>query len=154
MTHRGALIDYATPITGCRMRAEDLVQEAYMRFATVEKTDHPVAYLYRIVRNLAFDWKRHDAAEKRRDQAHLLMVGAEQMAPSPQEEALYRDELREVRAALAELPDGMRRAFEMHRLGGLSFQQIAQQLDVSIATAARWAQQALLHITKRLRDSQ
>jgi len=33
LSHRSALVDYATPILGCRARAEDVVQESYVRFA-------------------------------------------------------------------------------------------------------------------------
>ncbi|MBO6753108.1 MAG: hypothetical protein JJ903_08525, partial [Spongiibacter sp.] len=32
MTHRAALVDYATPIIGCRARAEDIVQDAFLRY--------------------------------------------------------------------------------------------------------------------------
>ncbi|MCD6074877.1 MAG: hypothetical protein K0Q70_1760, partial [Rhodospirillales bacterium] len=33
LTHRTALIDYAAPIVGDRSRAEDVVQEAFIRFS-------------------------------------------------------------------------------------------------------------------------
>ena len=157
LTHRAALIDYATPIVGDRMRAEDLVQEAYLRFLPADGTDRavdqPVSYLYRIVRNLALDWTRQASAERRRNRAHRATFDGVPSAPSPEEEALQRAALRGVETALAELPDGVRAAFEMHRLGGLTFRQIGERLDVSTATAGRWVQQALLHVTKSLRDS-
>jgi RNA polymerase sigma-70 factor (ECF subfamily) len=152
LTHRAALIDYATPIVGCRARAEDVVQEAYIRFVPARVADarieQPVAYLYRIVRNVALDWTRRFAAEARRNEA-----GAAMAAPathSPEDTALYRDQLRCVETALAELPDPVRQAFEMHRLGGLTLQQIARQLGISTATAGRWTQEALFHIARRL----
>lgn len=154
LTHRAALIDYATPIVGCRARAEDVVQEAYIRFVPARATDsrieQPVAYLYRIVRNVALDWTRRFAAETRRDDAGIAGVAA---TPSPEETALYRDALRCVEAALAELPDPVRTAFEMHRLGGLTLQQIAARLGVSTATAGRWTQDALVHIARRLESA-
>ena len=154
LTHRAALIDYATPIVGCRARAEDVVQEAYIRFvparAAEARIEQPVAYLYRIVRNVALDWTRRFAAEARRDEAGAPVAGPAPATPSPEETALYRDQLRCVEAALAELPDPVRQAFEMHRLGGLTLQQIARQLGVSTATAGRWTQEALFHIARRL----
>lgn len=160
LAHRTVLIDYATPIVGCRMRAEDVVQEAYIRFAPGARPgvqiEQPVAYLYRIVRNVALDWRRRLSAESRRDDAHRVAdaAGSERATPSPEEVALYRDELRRVEEALAELPDKMREAFEMHRLGGATLQQIGARLGVSTATAGRWTQEALLYIAKRLRDSE
>nr|WP_269807513.1 sigma factor [Pseudomonas sp. NMI795_08] len=67
MAHRPALVDYATPIVGCRARAEDVVQEAWLRFSRQPgdaDIRHPASYLYRIVRNLALDQTRRTATEK------------------------------------------------------------------------------------------
>jgi hypothetical protein len=36
LRHRADLIDYAAPIVGCRARAEDVVQEAWLRFAAAQ----------------------------------------------------------------------------------------------------------------------
>ncbi|MPY75121.1 MAG: sigma-70 family RNA polymerase sigma factor [Alphaproteobacteria bacterium] len=154
LAHRAALIDYAAPIVGCRARAEDVVQEAYIRFVPARaaeiRIEQPVAYLYRIVRNVALDWSRRLSAETRRNDARSRAGVSALSTPSPEDVALYRDELRCVEAALAELPDRVRLAFEMHRLGGCTLQQIADRLDVSLATAGRWTQEALFHIARRL----
>jgi RNA polymerase sigma-70 factor (ECF subfamily) len=154
LTHRTALIDYAAPIVGCRARAEDVVQEAYLRFVphTGERAplDRPVSYLYRIVRNLAFDWTRRLSAETRRAAAQAVIDPVAAVA-SPEEAALHRDELRRVYAALSEVPERSRRAFEMHRFGGLTFHQIAARLDVSVATAHRLVRDMLIHVANRLK---
>lgn len=154
LAHRTALVEYATPIVGDRMRAEDVVQEAYLRFvpgsADGVRIEQPAAYLYRIVRNLAYDLRRRLSADQRRDDARLVLMEAEPLVPSPEEEALHRDELRRVEAALAELSPNVRRAFELRRVGGYTLQQIADELGVSLPTAGRWAQEALMHITRRL----
>ena len=141
LAHRSALIDYAHPIVGCRTRAEDVVQEAYLRFAAA--TDHqraaddrilqPVGYLYRIVRNLAVDWARHLAQEDRPPSAVIEQVAS--AAPSPEQAALDRDQLRIVVAALAELPPRTRLAFELHRLQGETFPAIARRLGISVGLA-------------------
>ncbi|WP_296346415.1 sigma-70 family RNA polymerase sigma factor [Reyranella sp.] len=153
LAHRAALVEYATPIVGDRMRAEDVVQEAYMRFAPRPddvRVEQPAAYLYRIVRNLAYDLRRRLSADKRRDEAHLVLSETLPPAVSPEEEALQRDELRRAEAALAELPDNVRRAFEMNRIGGYTLQETADHLGVPLSTAARWAQTALMHVARRL----
>lgn len=67
LSHRAALLDYAAPIVGCRARAEDVVQEAWLRFSRQDDSAdirHPASYLYRIVRNLALDQTRRNATEK------------------------------------------------------------------------------------------
>lgn len=153
MEHRGALLEYAARIVGSRSQAEDVVQEAWLRFSDASARrliDEPLAYLYRIVRNLALDFRRRISADLRRDEAHLRLVTSLPAAPSPEEEVLQRDDMRRVNDALAELAPGVRRAFEMHRIGGYTLQEIAEHLGVSLPTAGRWAQEALMHVAKCL----
>jgi RNA polymerase sigma factor, sigma-70 family len=153
LTHRPALINYAAPIVGCRARAEDVVQEAYLRFVQVardEKVLQPVAYLYRIVRNLAVDWVRRLGAEVREDGGTAEPLAADM--PSPEDEVLYRDELRLLAEALAELPETTQRAFTMHRFDGLTLQVIAERLGISVAGAHRLVRDALAHCARRLGD--
>jgi RNA polymerase sigma-70 factor (ECF subfamily) len=153
LAHRTALIDYAHPIVGCRSRAEDVVQEAYLRFATAgERGDapilQPVGYLYRIVRNLAVDWVRHLAQEDRPPPAVMEQVAS--AAPSPEQAAVDRDQLRTAIAALEELPPRTRLAFELHRLQGATFPDIARQLGISVGLAHRLVKDALTHCAERL----
>lgn len=157
LTHRSALVDYATPLAGgSRAQAEDIVQEAYFRFvprdadSAASIAEKPLPYLYRIVRNLAFDWMRRGAAETRRDSSHAVLSDPARVQSSPEEELQHREDLRIVAAVLADLPLPMRQAFELQRFGGLSFQQIGARLGVSSATAHRLAQAALVEIMRRL----
>ena len=154
LAHRSALIDYAQPIVGCRARAEDVVQEAYLRFATATERERPdrilqpVGYLYRIVRNLAVDWARHLAQEDRPPSVVMEQVAS--AAPSPEQATLDRDQLRIVVAALAELPPRTRLAFELHRLQGETFPTIARRLGISVGLTHRLVKDALTHCAERL----
>lgn len=152
LSHRSALVDYATPILGCRARAEDVVQESYVRFAGQDGDGaalrQPVAYLYRVVRNLALDCLRHLSLEKAAPDDALDHL-ASPMA-TPEREAMDRDQLRVVAEALAELPPRTRAAFEMHRLGGHTQQQIAGRLGISVGLVNRLIDDALTHCAERL----
>ncbi len=156
LTHRSALVDYATPLTGgSRALAEDVVQEAFFRFvpaaASAQATgvEKPLPYLYRIVRNLAFDMLRRSGAEARRE-AQAVQLGADLAAPAPDEEFQARDELRRARVALDELPERTRRAFELHRFHDFTFQQVANTLGISVTSAHRLVREAMVHVTQRL----
>lgn len=150
LSHRARLIEYAAPMVGCRARAEDIVQEAFIRFsAGAARPTQPVGYLYRIVRNLAVDWARHLAVEGGPPEAAALEA-LPAPAASPEHRALYRDELRVVADALAELPERTRMAFEMHRLGGLTLQAIAGRLGISVGLAHQLVRDALTHCAERL----
>ncbi|BCA56582.1 DNA-directed RNA polymerase sigma-70 factor [Nitrospira sp. KM1] len=154
LNHRGELINYAAGIVGCRMMAEDVVQEAYLRFhRPSERPDvtTPVGYLFRIVRNLAVDWARRLALERR----HVDIVEdppavAEDRA-TPEETASHRQELALVLEALAELPDRTRQALEMHRFGGMTLEEIGRRLEISPALAHGLIHKALIHCQARLR---
>ena len=59
MAHRPKLIGYASGIVGSRAQAEELVQEAWLRFddaCRLRLLEEPLGYLYQIVRNLALAW--------------------------------------------------------------------------------------------------
>jgi RNA polymerase sigma factor (sigma-70 family) len=149
LAHRGALVTYARGILGDHARAEDVVQEAYLRLAHAAGSraiDEPQGYLYRIVRNLAVDSRRR-----------ILPVDpiADQIPldrPSPEAEALHKDQLRVVRAALDELPERSRIALELHRLEGRKLREIADRLGISITQAHTIIVEAVEHCKKRLRQ--
>jgi RNA polymerase sigma-70 factor (ECF subfamily) len=149
LAHRGALVTYARGILGDHGHAEDVVQEAYLRLANAAGSraiDEPQGYLYRIVRNLAVDSRRRvQPLEAVPDQIPLDR-------PSPEAEALHRDQLRIVNAALAELPERSRIALEMHRLNGCKLREIADHLGISITQAHTLVVEAVEHCKKRLRQ--
>jgi|TARA_B100001059_G_scaffold86801_1_gene84950 RNA polymerase sigma-70 factor (ECF subfamily) len=134
LAQRGALVDYATPMLGSRASAEDVVQEAWLRFIAVQGAiNEPAAYLRRIVRNLAMDHLRRDRGEHSSDDDTWLDSVADQ-APGPEAHAVSSHELRAVNAALARLPTRTRRAFELYRLQGYTLQQVADSMGLSVGT--------------------
>ncbi len=153
--HRRSLVDYAAAIVGSRAQAEDVVQEAWLRFDEVSRQrllNQPLSYLYRIVRNLALDGRRKQAREER-----YVVQGAELQAeqvaedrPSPETEAVGKAELRAVHAAMLELPERTRIALEMHRFGGATLKDIADYLDISVGLAHSLVIDGLEHCRARL----
>lgn len=155
LSHRGKLVNYANTFLRDRAHAEDVVQEAYLRFdaaADQRPLGEPVAYLYRIVRNLALDGRRRLQRDRTRlvagDEAGIADVAEDR--PSPEAAAVARDELRVVGAAMAELPERTRVALELHRFGGCTFKEIAAHLDISVGLAHSLVVQGLEHCRERL----
>lgn len=133
--HRSALVSYASAIAGGRAQAEDVVQEAWFRLTRVEDLaliQEPVAYLYRLVRNLAIDTRRTLARETARLASETDAVALADEQPSPERATLARDELRAVLDALAELPERTRTAVRMNRIEGRKLREIADHLGLSI----------------------
>lgn len=156
MTHRGALVDYASGIVGDRASGEDVVQEAWLRFdaaADGRFLDHPLSYLYRVVRNLALDGRRRTQREAMVVTGHDLDEAAEispDEQPTQETVALYKDEFDLVMAAIAELPERTRTALEMHRFGGAKLKEIAAVLGISVPLAHVLVADGVRHCKKRL----
>jgi RNA polymerase sigma-70 factor (ECF subfamily) len=155
LAHRVELVRYASAIVGDRARAEDVVQEAWLRFgaaAASRRLDEPIGFLYRIVRNLAVDGRRRLGREERvvqPDSAAAAAVADDQ--PSPEAEAAAREELRRLKEALAELPERTRIALEMRRFGGCKLREIAARLGVSVTVAHEIVAEAIAHCRRRVR---
>ena len=155
MSHRSALVDYATPITGCRSKAEDVVQDAFLRYVpTADGHEDPlragVSYLYRIVRNLSIDMVRRSAMESRYTDADTVTWLEPAGEAGPEEVSEYSDQVGRVAAVLEALPEKERLAVEMHRFGDYTLADIARRLEVSIATAHRMVRNAMLKVAKEL----
>jgi len=154
--HRRSLVDYAARLVGSRAQAEDLVQEAWLRFDEVARQRllaEPLGYLYRIVRNLALDAQRRGVRERSIFTSVDVEVAASvslDRPATPETKALYRDQLRLLGEALDELPERTRIAFEMHRFGGSKLREIAEFLGISVALAQMLVTDAMQHCKERL----
>jgi len=157
LTHRVALIDYATPILGSRDAAEDIVQDAFLRFsparAPLGAPELTLAYLYRIVRNLAFDVLKRRKIEQREGGRNAPFWAAPRDAHTPEQSLLFCDQIRVVSDVLATLPDEMRVAVEMYRFGGFTLEEVAAHLDISVATAHRHIRTAMVKVAAQLERS-
>jgi RNA polymerase sigma-70 factor (ECF subfamily) len=137
--HAGAAFSFAYRICGSRVRAEDVVQEAFLslwrtgvRYDRVRGSVR--SWVLSAVHNRAIDALRRELATSSRD------VGDERLAEqlrAPQEtsvEAERRDDARRVRTALEELPAEQRRVIELAYFGGFTNSQIAQMLNLPTGT--------------------
>lgn len=134
VTQRSQLKAAALKILGNGQRAEDVVQDAYLKLVespVAAEVRQPVAYLFQMVRNLAIDRHRRTALETHvfaaeEDGAHVPHQNG-----SPEMQAMHRQQLRLVAHALSTLPERTRRAFELYRLGGLTQREVADELGIS-----------------------
>lgn len=154
--HRAALVAYANGIVRDADQAEDLVQEAWLRFDEAgrgQNLTQPLGYLFRIVRNLALDGRRHMLRQRRilaEDGFDSLAEILPDQAPTPETSALYKAELERALQAIAELPERTRIALEMHRFGGCKLKEIAAFLGVSVPTAHLLVADGVQHCKERL----
>ncbi len=154
--HRGTLVRYATGLVGSRAQAEDLVQEAWLRFeeaARQQILSEPLHYLFRIVRNLAFDRRRRQNVEGKLFQRNAEQIVAALPDPYPSAEVIATDKenIRRLQEALLDLSPRARAAFEMHRIEGRTLREVASALGISVPLAHVLVMEGLQLCKKRLR---
>jgi len=155
MAHRDALLNYAHSIVRDRASAEDLVQEAWLRFSSrsVQSAEigQPTSYLYTIVRNLSRDWLRRSASSPAVPATPEALEAVASDAPSAERVLYYRDELRVFDQVLSELPGRTQRALILYRFEKRTLQEIADELGVSVARVHTMIRQAMLFCALRIR---
>jgi len=153
--HRTTLWNFLLRLVGDRARAEDLLQDTFLRAvkasAEWEARAKVTTWLFAIARNLATDEARravHRRAEplEGRDDAPGPIDRAASDDPPPDaaaEGALLRPRLE---AALAALPAEQREVFLLREQGGLGFREIAEVTGVpenTVKSRMRYALEGL-----------
>jgi RNA polymerase sigma-70 factor (ECF subfamily) len=134
VAQRSQLKAAAIKILGNTQRAEDVVQDAYVKLIetpVVAEVRQPVAYLFQVVRNLAIDRHRRSTLETHVFASEEDGLNVPHQSGTPETQAMHRQQLRMVSDALATLPERTRRAFELYRLGGLTQREVADELGIS-----------------------
>jgi RNA polymerase sigma factor (sigma-70 family) len=160
--HRVELLRFLTARTGDREEAEDVIQELWIKLETVPPG--PVAngraYLYRMAQNLVLDRVRERRRRERREQnwttqeTGVAPNGGEvaDAAPNAEEVLAERDEVARIASAIANLPEGARRAFRLHKIEGLSHGEVAERLGISKSGVEKHMAVAMKYLRRALMD--
>lgn len=117
------LFRFAAFRTGSRADAEDIVQDAFLRFAAADaEVANPRAYLYRCVANACCDRSRRPFHQTLPPQM-----------PAPEADPLCAEAQR-IAALLDTLPAEQAEVIRLHTFSGLRFTAIAQTLDCPVTT--------------------
>jgi RNA polymerase sigma-70 factor (ECF subfamily) len=147
--HGPALVLLARQWVSSRADAEDVVQEAFVRFwRSRQRINEPAAYLYACVKHCALDWRRGRQRRARREQV-TARLEAEPLFAGYLEQSERR---LAIETALRSLPENQREVLVMKIWGGLSFPQIADALRISANTAASRYRYALAKLREQLAE--
>ncbi|MEI9887580.1 MAG: sigma-70 family RNA polymerase sigma factor [Rhizomicrobium sp.] len=119
--------------------AEDLLQSAFLRlqvYRAKQEVGHAAGFVVQAAANIAIDKYRHDRVLGD-NIVNTMDVDIHDDMPLQDEVVEARERLRRVREGLDKLPDRVRKVFLMHRLGGMTYRQIAQDLGVSASTVEK-----------------
>lgn len=104
------------------------------------------AYLYKIVTNISLDLLKHDKVRYK----HAKQVMESTSAFEPFNHAELKQLVADIDSAINELPEQMRRIFELSRYEGLKYAEISSRLNLSIKTVETQMSRALVKLRQKL----
>jgi RNA polymerase sigma-70 factor (ECF subfamily) len=139
---RAALLRMLAARGAAHDEAEDLLQELFLRIETqaIGPVGEPRAYLYRMADNLFLDRRRGEMRRQAREERWGDL--ATEQAPSPEREAMGRERLALISAALAALPERTVEIFRRFRIDEESQRVIADDLGISLSAVEKHLQRA------------
>jgi RNA polymerase sigma-70 factor (ECF subfamily) len=133
--------------------AKEVVHSAFVKLWESRhrlSCDIPVkAYLYKIIANISVDIFRHDKVRHKHEEYVLQNVsdsGSQTTFNNPDVKELIAD----IDKAVAELPEQMRRVFELSRYQGLKYAEISSHLNISVKTVETQMSRALIKLREKL----
>lgn len=146
------LTRFAWRYVGSEAIAEELVQELFT-ILWESRRDWEVSgsvksYLYRSVRNLSLNHIKHQEVRKRYDKE---WGGGETYSEIEYyDDARIRQVRNAIKQAIEELPVRSRMTYSMHRYDGLTYEEIAEVLDISVKTVESRMTRTLKQLRTRL----
>lgn len=144
LPHTDLLYNYALRMTGNPEDARDLVQETYLKayrfWDKYEQGTNIRAWLFRILKNSYINRYRKasrepDTVEYDEAQNFYESVRAQTAGPSNPQESLFRNLLDDdVAKAISGLPDDFRTVVILSDIEGLTYEEIAEFVDVPLGT--------------------
>jgi RNA polymerase sigma-70 factor (ECF subfamily) len=138
--HRASVIHFVYRLVQEQAVAEELAQEVFLRVYRSRSSYEPTAkfktWLFRIASRLALNWLRdekHERGQERLDDGSpdLPLRQVSDRRPSVEQELVYAVKRREIRRAVAALPEKQRAAVLLHKYEEMPYAQIARVLECS-----------------------
>lgn len=151
---RVELIGYAQRFVHNQATAEDLVQDAFLRYEELkESVAHPKAWLYRVTRNLAFN---HLRGRKEMVVLDEQVVGEEQRQPdgsdSPRLALEKLQRLHTVQTLIEGLPEREKQLLKLKFEEELSYKEISQVTGLSVSNVGYVLCQTIRSLQNSLRE--
>ena len=149
--HYAPLVRYCNTIVKDMDEAEDIVQQVFVtlwqKMDDIEITTSIKSYLYKMVHNKGLNRLKHEAVK----QKHVAEVVSFQSLAT-QNELGTNELINQIDLALNSLPEQCGRIFKMSRYDGMKYQEIADELQLSIKTIENQMGKALKIMREKLKD--
>lgn len=147
--HRQALVRFLTRRLGSVEDAQEIAQDAFvriLRLQNADEIDNARAFLYQVASNLAVDQLRRRSLHARfvaEEDASARDGGEPAGVATPEDLVAAREQLSRMYEAIDRMPLRPRQALMLHRLKGLSYAEIAREMQVSVSSVEKYILEAL-----------
>jgi RNA polymerase sigma-70 factor (family 1) len=132
--------------------AEEIVQEVFLKLWVKKETaadiENMESFLYTMAVNKTYDHFRKVSGDSKKLEGFWRQVQQSPVSNSVEEIIDFRESMEIVNQAIEQLPPQRKKIYQMNRLEGLSYDEIAQQLNISKSTVSN----QLVEATKFIRD--
>jgi RNA polymerase sigma-70 factor (family 1) len=150
--YKDKLLGFAFSFTHSEERAEDVVQEVFLKIwqsrEKIAEVDNFNAFVYRIAQNYAIDELRRFSKETLSLSSHF--TADEVVVNGPVEDLLNKEIRQKIDEAVSQLPPQQKIIYTLHNEDGFKYEEIASQLDLSVSTIRNHMSQAMRNIRKVL----
>ena len=144
------LLRYAFGLLGRRELAEEVVQDAFLKLHEHwDEVEIPRAWLFRCVRNLSFNVLRKNKRETLEETTGEREAARER----PDEELAKMEAVGMVQMLVAEMAERDRTMVRMKYFQGMKYQEIAEQLEMSVGNVGYRLHHLLKDLGERLRKA-
>lgn len=148
------LCNHAVRFVSSKAIAEDIVSDIFFEFHSQQRYLHITtsfrAFLFTSVRHRAFDYvKRELHRNASLDNAAQFSIAS---IYEPDSIIQYEELCHDVENAIGQMPLKRRQIYIMHRFEGKKYQEIANELNLSLRTIEAHLYQAIRQIRKALQD--
>lgn len=159
LERRASLVRFLAARAGSLAAAEDIAQDLYLKIVARDRAAEvgaPAAMLYRMALNLMLDRARGEVRAVVRDTAWRQVarseIGGVDVAdePAADDAVASAQRLRQLVAAVQDLPPQAGRAFRLHKLEGLSHAETARAMGLSVKAVEKHVSAALKALTAKL----
>jgi RNA polymerase sigma-70 factor (ECF subfamily) len=148
------LCHYAYSFLNDGAEAEEVVQNTFVKIwerrSTIQVQTSVKAYLYSMVRNSCLNVIKHEKVKKEFAKDHQYV--SETSRPVVEEKMISNDLESKIYEAMRALPEQCRLVFQLSRFEELKYQEIADQLEISVKTVENQMGKALKMMRVHLKE--
>jgi RNA polymerase sigma-70 factor (ECF subfamily) len=153
-----SLILYAQTISNCRMEAEEIVNDVFLKFwSSKDKINHYLSVKYYLkvsVRNRAIDLIRKNKKYKKyvvqQTNEELSMLRHQNFNQNALDEICSSEVCNTIECVVNKIPPKAKQIFLMSRNEGMRYKEIAEKLNISVKTVETQMTRSLAMLRKEI----